>query len=198
MIVYARVVFLCHLPFRKRSGNVQVPPFPSRICFRRGECVKRGECVEREEEGDVQVQREEREADGGEKRGIGKEHSSCMYRMRVEFYACLIWKWIARECASMRRVEEASREGRRQTRKRDVRERKREKEREVKWTISSFLLRSPACLLPSAAFFLRFVPAPLLPSCATRTGQRTARKPRELLLTIGLHYANYTHICTEW
>lgn len=59
--------------------------------------------------------KEKKEKQRGEKRGKGKEHSSCMYRMRVEFYACLIWKWIARECASMRRVEEASREERRQT-----------------------------------------------------------------------------------
>lgn len=29
----------------------------------------------------------------------------CVPQRRVEFYACLIWKWIARECGSMRRVE---------------------------------------------------------------------------------------------
>lgn len=36
-----------------------------------------------------------------------------MYRMRVEFYACLIWKWIAREYASMKQVEEAEKGNRR-------------------------------------------------------------------------------------
>lgn len=38
--------------------------------------------------------------------------------MREEFYACLIWKWIAREYASMRRVEEAEK-GNRRGRKRE-------------------------------------------------------------------------------
>lgn len=48
-----------------------------------------------------------------------EECSSCVYRMRVEFYACLIWKWIAREYASMRRVEEEGKQTREKERKRD-------------------------------------------------------------------------------
>lgn len=72
----------------------------------------------------------------------GEERSSCVYRMRVEFYACLIWKWIARECASMRRVEEAGRGNRRGR----TREKEREQEKQVKWTVSSSL-PFPAALL---------------------------------------------------
>lgn len=59
--------------------------------------------------------------EGGEKKGEeskGEERSSYVYRMRVEFYACLIWKWIAREYASMRQVEEAEK-GNRHGRKRE-------------------------------------------------------------------------------
>jgi len=66
-----------------------------------------------------------------------KERSSCVYRMRVEFYACLIWKWIAREYASMRRVEEADKRNRHGRKKERGKERgggsghrKRERERE--------------------------------------------------------------------
>lgn len=65
----------------------------------------------------------------GEKKGEeskGEKHSSCVYRMRVEFYACLIWKWIAREYTSMRQVEEGEK-GNRRGRKR---ERRKERERE--------------------------------------------------------------------
>lgn len=45
--------------------------------------------------------REERREQGKRKQR-GEERTSCM--CRVEFYACLIWKWIVRECASMSRV----------------------------------------------------------------------------------------------
>lgn len=66
---------------------------------------------------------------GGEKKG--EEYSSCVYRMRVEFYACLIWKWIAREYASMRRVEEAEK-GNRRERGESEREREEKREEQVK------------------------------------------------------------------
>lgn len=68
----------------------------------------------------------------GEKKGEeskGEEHSSCVYRMRVEFYACLIWKWIAREYASMRRVEEGEKGDAKETEKGEERGRERERNR---------------------------------------------------------------------
>jgi len=132
---------------------------------------RRLECVKSE-----QTQREERE--GRRKERKVKERSSCVYRMRVEFYACLIWKWIAREYASMRRVEETDKRnrhgrkrerGRKRGRKRTERERKRERNR---WL---FHRLSPSLHLPFSLFFPPFMLS-LLPSRATRTGQQTARK----------------------
>jgi hypothetical protein len=109
--------------------------------------------------------------EGGEKKdeSKGEERSSSMYRMRVEFYACLIWKWIAREYASMKQVEEAEK-GNRRGRKRGERREKRTGE------IDCFIVSLSSPLhLHFSLFFLPFVFS-LLPSRATRTGQQTARK----------------------
>lgn len=48
--------------------------------------------------------REKKERQEEERKQRREERTSCMCRTRVEFYACLIWKWIVRECASMSRV----------------------------------------------------------------------------------------------
>lgn len=123
---------------------------------RRPECEKRTDAKRRKE---------------GEKKGEegkGEERSSCVYRMRVEFYACLIWKWIAREYASMRRVEEAEKGNRR------AKGREREEERRTD-EIDYFVVSLFPLHLPFSLFFLPFVLS-LLPSRTTRTGQQTARK----------------------
>lgn len=82
-----------------------------------------------------------KERNGKAEESKGEERSSCVYCMRVEFYACLIWKWIAWECGSMRRVEETGRGSRRRTRAKE-----REQEKQVKWTVSSSL-PFPAALI---------------------------------------------------
>ncbi|KYM82340.1 hypothetical protein ALC53_07128 [Atta colombica] len=51
---------------------------------------RRLECVKSE-----QLQGEEKSEEKKGEESKGEEHSSCVYHMRVEFYACLIWKWIA-------------------------------------------------------------------------------------------------------
>lgn len=134
-------------------------------------------------------ERERKERNGKAEESKGEERSSCVYCMRVEFYACLIWKWIAWECASMKRVEEAGRGSRRRTRAKE-RERKKESKRN-RW--NGLFRRVFLSLLPLSSFFLIFVLS-LLPSRVTQTGQQTPRSREDYFLR-SRFITQITHLC---